>query len=159
MPDQIILFGLSAKELLLAGTWLVTMIGWIVTNRQANNRENRKDARAELEACCKMAAELLNKCRTYYAQEPIHQQEKCLAAEIGFELKRLIIRAERLESRYGSFDVIGACVELVDSVSGGDFESKTRKVRMPDSRKIRKIESDIHFLMNQLEDGFFNQFY
>lgn len=152
-PD-VILAGLTAKDLLIGGGWFFTIAGWFVSNSQANTRERRKEVRAETDACIKLLAELLVKARAYFCSSPSDPLAKPRAAEIRFELHRLITRIERLESKHAGFDVIGACGELMDSVSGDPFESAERTELSADSDLMLKIESDIHFLIDQLEDGF-----
>lgn len=152
-PD-VILAGLTAKDLLIAGGWLLIIIGWFVSNAQATSRETRKEVRAETDACINLLAELLTKARTYFCGTPADPLAKSRAAEIRFELHRLLTRIERLENKHGGFDVIGACGELMDSVSGDPFESAERTELSADSDLMLKIESDIHFLIDQLEDGF-----
>jgi hypothetical protein len=156
-PDLIVL-GLTAKDLWFAGGWFVTVVGWLVSNSQANRRERRKEARAEIDACIKLLTELVLKARTYFCTPVSDQQSKSKAAEIRFELQRLITRAERLEAKHAQFDLTGACGELMDAISGDPFESSAREALAVDADLLLKIESDTHVLISQLEDGFINAF-
>jgi len=156
-PDVIFL-GLTAKDLLIAGGWFFTIVGWLVSNAQANSREKRKEARAEIDACIKLLAELVVKSRIYFGAAASDPLSKSRASEIRFELQRLITRVERLEDKHAQFDVIGACGELMDAISGDPFESADREVFAVDSDLLLKIESDTHVLINQLEDGFVKAF-
>jgi len=113
--------------------------------------------RTEIDACCKMAAELLTKGRQYYTTPPTPTSSGT-EAEIRFDLQRLLTRVERIEKRCAAFDVTNAGVELMDSLTGGDFESVSRQQVPHNSDLISKIESDVHFLMDALEDGFGRQF-
>jgi hypothetical protein len=45
---DVLFLGLTAKDLLIAGGWFFTIIGWLVSNAQANSRERRKEVRAEI---------------------------------------------------------------------------------------------------------------
>lgn len=156
-PDAIFL-GLTAKDLLIAGGWFFTIVGWLVSNAQANSREKRKEARAEIDACIKLLAELVLKSRSYFGAPVTDPLAKSRAAEIRFELQRLITRVERLEGKHAEFDVTGACGELMDAVSGDPFESAGREALAADSDLLLKIESDTHLLIDQLEDGFVKAF-
>jgi hypothetical protein len=156
-PDVIFL-GLTAKDLLIAGGWFFTIVGWLVSNAQANSREKRKEVRAEVDACIKLLAELVLKTRFYFCVPATDPLSKSKAAEIRFELQRLITRVERLEGKHAQFDVTGACGELMDSISGDPFESADREVLAADSDLLLRIESDTHVLINQLEDGFVKAF-
>ena len=84
-PD-VILLGLTAKDLLIAGGWLLTIIGWLVSSSQANSRERRKEARAEIDACIKLLSELVIKTRIYYGAAASDLLSKSRASEIRFEL-------------------------------------------------------------------------
>ena len=156
-PDVIFL-GLTAKDLLIAGGWFLTIVGWLVSNAQANSREKRKEVRAEVDACIKLLAELVFKTRFYFGLPATDPLSKSKAAEIRFELQRLITRVERLEGKHAQFDVTGACGELMDAISGDPFESADREVLAADSDLLLRIESDTHVLINQLEDGFVKAF-
>lgn len=156
-PDVIFL-GLTAKDLLIAGGWFFTIVGWLVSNAQANSREKRKEVRAEIDACIKLLAELVLKTRCYFGVPATDPLSKSKAAEIRFELQWLIARVERMEGKHAQFDVIGACGELMDAISGDPFESADREVFAADSDLLLKIESDTYVLINQLEDGFVKVF-
>ncbi|PUE06863.1 hypothetical protein B9Z51_13105 [Limnohabitans sp. T6-5] len=155
---DVLFLGLTAKDLLIAGGWFFTIIGWLVSNAQANSRERRKEVRAEIDACIKLQADLVLKSRTYFGSPESDQLSKPRAAEIRFELQRLITRVERLEGKYPQFDVTGACGELMDAISGDPFESVDREALPADSDLLLKIESDTHVLIDQLEDGFVHAF-
>lgn len=156
-PDVIFL-GLTAKDLLIAGGWFFTIVGWLVSNSQANSREKRKEARAEIDACIKLLAELVLKSRAYFGAPASDTLSKSRAAEIRFELQRLIARVERLEGKHAQFDVTGACGELMDAITHDPFESADRVELAADSDLLMKIESDTHVLIDQLEDGFIKAF-
>jgi hypothetical protein len=156
-PDVIFL-GLTAKDLLIAGGWFFTIVGWLVSNNQANSREKRKEARAEIDACIKLLSELVAKSRIYYGAGASDPLSKSRASEIRFELQRLIARVERLESKHAQFDVTGACGELMDAISSDPFESADREILAADADLLLKIESDTHTLIDQLENGFIKAF-
>ncbi|MDO8440223.1 MAG: hypothetical protein Q7S97_03300 [Polaromonas sp.] len=156
--SDVIFLGLTAKDLLIAGGWFFTIVGWIVSNAQANSREKRKEARAEIDACIRLLADLVAKSRPYFGAPATDSLSKSRAAEIRFELQRLITRVERLEGKHAEFDVTGACGELMDAISGDPFESAGRETLAADSDLMLKIESDAHVLINQLEDGFVKAF-
>ena len=156
-PDALFL-GLTARDLLIAGGWFFTIVGWLVSNAQANSRERRKEARAEVDACIKLLAELVIKTRSYFGTVVTDPLSKSKAAEIRFELQRLITRVERLENKHPEFDVIGACGELLDAISDDPFESAAREIFGAESELMMKIESDTHVLINQMEDGFVKAF-
>jgi hypothetical protein len=138
--------------------WLLTVVGWLATHRLSYRREVRKERRAEVDALCKVTAELVAKSRAYYEKDASMDGSKRAAAEIKFDMQRLFLRVERLEGLHSCFDTEGARVELMDSLTGGEFESATRGAVTPDSEVIQRIESDAHFLLDRLEDGFHRAF-
>ena len=157
-PADMLFLGLTAKDVLIAGGWLLTILGWFVSNLQANRRERRKEARAEIDACIKLLTDLVQKARIYFCGSDDADKSKHTAAEIKFELQRVLMRVERLEKRYVIFDVFGACGELMDAITSDPFESAQRQLMAPDSDHMMKIESDAHVLISQMEEGFTNAF-
>jgi len=155
---NVLFLGLTAQDLLISGGWFLTIIGWLVSNSQANSRERRKEVRAEIDACIKLQSDLVLLSRTYFGSPESDQLSKSRAAEIRFEMQRLITRVERLEKKYPQFDVTGACGELMDAISGDPFESINRQALPADSDFLLKIESDTHVLIDQLESSFINVF-
>lgn len=146
------------KDLAVAMGWLVTMSGWFVSNGSANKREKRKEARTEIDACAKMAYEVLSLCREYLSSDPGADTCSLLAAKIRFELQRLFLRVERIEKKYPQFELCNAAGELLDSATGGDFDSSTRKPLELNDPVLLKIEADVHHLIDELEEGFSRAF-
>lgn len=144
----------TLKDLMIMGAWLLTIIGWGVTSSQASDRERRKETRTEVDACCTMIAKLLEKVKKYYLTDADDLANKSLGAEIKFDLKRLILRAERIELKHNKFRVIVACGDYLDSVTGEDFETKSRPLYSLDSDRIITIEMATHELMEKFERGF-----
>lgn len=149
---------LDAKDAVVVAGWFLTIVGWLVSSVTANKRERRKEARTEVDACAKMAHELLGFSRDYYTRPASDVAVAGLGAKIRFEVQRLVIRVERLEKKHAHFDVANSVSELYDAITGGDFDSKTREASNFDSDVLLKIESDVHFLIDQLEEGFFRAF-
>ncbi|WP_010465713.1 hypothetical protein [Acidovorax radicis] len=142
------------KDFLPFAPPLLTILGWSIVAKQAAQREVRKERRTEVDACCKMAAEILVKARTYYTKDPSDAESLKLEREIKFELYRLAQRVERLEKACPKFEVQGTWSELQDAATGGDFESATRPVRAHSDSVISNIEHWTHQLIDQLEAGF-----
>lgn len=134
--------------------WFVTVLGWFITSYQANQREVRKERRAEVDACCKMAADLLDKARKFYALPGDSAEAKVLAADIRFLLQRLLTRAERLQTLDSAFDVVSAGAALMESLTGADFDSISRPAWGPNEMRMQAIEADTHAAMDALEAGF-----
>lgn len=134
--------------------WSITAVGWLVTHSLTERREQRKERRTEVDACCKIAAEILTKARAYYAEVGASEKARLLAPEIRFEVQRVFKRVERLQTLCPSFEMEPALDALMDSVIGGDFDSIDRPAAVLGSSRLNEIEQACHLLMDSLEDGF-----
>jgi len=146
------------KDLLITVTWVLAAISWVVTNKQANRRELRKETRSEIDAISKAAAEVISKCRKYYSLPPSDPEDDVRSAEISFEVKRVLIRTERLSRRVGKNSAFvkakTACGDFFDAVTQDPFQSKNRGVLAPGSTELRLVEAGVHRLIDALEEGF-----
>lgn len=147
------------KDALVTVGWLIVAVGWLINNLQANNREKRKESRAEIEAICKAASEVIAKSRKYYSFLPSDEEDDVRTAEISFEVKRILIRTERLNRRVPHFTkAVFACGEFFDCVTSNPFASKNREKHGPGSQTLQGIETSVHNLIDQLEEGFSSAF-
>lgn len=147
----------SASQPVVIG--IISLIaGALISHWLSVRRELRKECRGEVDACCKMVAELLDKGRTYFALAGGDDEAQELSSEIVFELHRLTKRVERLKPRYRYFAIEQAIDAVGESLTGGDFDSKDRPKYGASSERVRAIEQDVHSLMDALEDGFSSSF-
>lgn len=137
---------------------ILTIVGWYVANSASANREIRKEKRAEVDACCKMLADILGKARAYYTKPAIDAEAIKVGRELVFDLHRVLQRIERLEKACPKFDASGTCGELHEAATGGDFESQSRQALPHNDPAIMKIEHWTHMTMDRLEDGFITTF-
>jgi len=157
--EKILWFFSTYKDVLITVGWLIAAVGWLVSNHQGNQREKRKETRSEVDAICKAAAELITKCRTYYASDPSDNEDDIRVAEIAFEVKRILIRTERLNRRVGKFKkAVYACGDFFDQVTQEPFASKGRPKLHVGSKIIQDIEASVHNLIDNLEEGFTEAF-
>lgn len=133
-------------------------VGGYLNHRLTLRRDIRKECRTEVDACCKMLADLLEKGRKYFKSEPNSDDAVKLAPEIRFEIYRLIKRVERLESRHAGFSTENAIDQLHEKLTGGDFDSANKPIIESNSMVFREIELSIHGLIDTLEDGFSKTF-
>ena len=133
---------------------ILTVIGWYVANTASAKREIRKEKRSEVDACCKMLADILSTARSYYTKAADDSDAIKGGRELVFDLHRVLQRIERLEHACPKFDVSGTCGELHEAATGGEFESKSRLALPHDASKILEIEYWTHNVMDRLEDGF-----
>lgn len=139
--------------------WVLTGVGWLVSSHQANGRESRKETRAEVDACCKIAAELLDKCRRHFGKPGSHADAVAESADISFMLGRLLIRMTRLRDQRAPFrHIMAAGSEMYERVSGGDFGSISRPQYAADSTRLIDIEGTTHRLIDTLESAFATEF-
>ncbi len=139
--------------------WILTGIGWGISSLQANARESRKETRSEVDACCKIAADLLEKSRRYYAKPGSDSACVAEAADISFTLRRLLTRMTRLRNQRRPFrHIMGAGGEMFDLISGGDFDSMNRPAYVANSPRLRDIEEAANRLIDTLESAFAHEF-
>ena len=134
---------------------ILTIVGWYVANSASAKREIRKEKRAEVDAVCKLLAEILSKARSYYTKAAHDAEALKIGRELVFDLHRVLQRVERLEVACPKFEVSGTCSELHEATTGGDFESTSRQPVSHSDPVIMNIEHWTHKTMDQLEEGFF----
>lgn len=137
---------------------ILTIVGWYVANSTSAKREIRKEKRAEVDACCKMLADILGKARFYYTKPASDPDAIKAGRELVFDLHRVLQRIERLEKACPKFEVSGTCGELHEAATGGDFESSSRQALAHNDPVITRIEHWTHMTMDRLEDGFLATF-
>lgn len=100
-----------------------------------------------------MAADILEKARTYYGRDP-DDKSAGEGADLSFTVMRLLKRLQRLERQHDAFKVTDAGGDLFEAVTGGDFESKSRTAKGPSDHQIKRIEEAVHRAIDDLESGF-----
>lgn len=159
MPSWVAGFFTEYKDALVTLSWVGGGISLVWTNQKANLREKRKETRTEVDGICKVAADVLAKCRKYYLDGPSAAEDTSRAAEIAFEVKRILIRTERLSRRNSSFlPAKKAAGEYFDSVTDTPFSSKDRGVFGPDSAVMQIVDAATHNLIDKLEECYSDEF-
>lgn len=157
--ECILSFFTKYKDALITVTWVVAALGWIVTNRQSNTREKRKETRAEVDVICKAAAEILVACRAYYGDDPASETDDTRSAQIAFDVKRVLSRTQRLSRKLKQFEVaLPASDEFFEAVTQEPFQSKSRPQYGPRSDVLTRVEGAVHNLIDKLEEGFTKAF-
>lgn len=153
--NGIVSFFVVYKDPLVAVSWAIAGIGWLVSNRQGNNREKRKEARSEVENISKRAEDIVARCRKYYGAAATDPEDTGRSSEIAFEMQRLLSRVQRLRVGKPAFSAaVYASGEFFDLVTGGEFQSKARARFGADSELICEIEAGAFDLIDKLETGF-----
>ena len=106
-------------------TWLLTALGWLTTNRHANEREARKEYRSALDSLEADVDRLLSAYLTYLTKDAATENEQARIL-IYSEINRLQRHVDSLEADIGK-DLSGKFSLLYEAITGGDFESKARK--------------------------------
>ena len=137
--------------------WGLTGFGWMLVSYQANKRDVRKEKRTEVDACCEMAAELLVKARLFYSKAA-SATESGETADLRFSVHRLLKRLQRLQRQHSRFSLKTPGSELLEAITGDDFESKSRVALAPNHPRLGKMEESVHFVIDALESGFEAEF-
>lgn len=133
---------------------VISILGWGVTHVLSARREVRKERRVEVDSICKIVSELLAMSQIYYAESESSVKSRLLASEIRFEIQRICKRVERLQKRCPEFAMDAALDNLMESITGGDFDSAKRAALELGSSILVDIENACHFAIDSLEDGF-----
>ena len=107
-------------------TWLITVLGWIVNNHHANTREARKEYRSSLNNLETDVDRLLNSYLIYLTENAATENEQARIS-IYSDLNRLERHVEFLKADVG-LELMDKFVDLYEAITGGDFESKSRKL-------------------------------
>lgn len=145
------------KDVAIVGSWALTAIGWFLNARTSNQRELRKEVRKEIDDCIKAAYDLLQLTKDYY-YDPERTHDAGRTSQIRFDLQRLLTRIERLSGRCKKITGTYQLGELMDRLTGDDFDTVTRRVLVPRDERVRAMEQSVHALIDKLEDGFLQQF-
>lgn len=133
-------------------TWIIVVCGWIFTHSSNNTRERRKELRAELEGIRKNLDELVELAQVFYTSAPDDDSEK-RTHEIVIKQNRLLMRMERLPHFDSSLKVSGL-TDLMDALTGGEFESNTRVALNHSDARLFKIAAKAEIVFNHLEMEF-----
>lgn len=148
-------FFATYKDLLITGSWVIAATGWLISNRQANNRERRKETRSEVESIAKATVEIVALSRKYYEGKATDPEDTGRGVAISFEMCRLLRRVQKLGDRWAKIaPAIAFSGEFYEAVTGRDFQSKGRKPVAADSEEIQRIEELAYALIEIIESGF-----
>lgn len=102
--------------------WVLIVIGWGVHNLYANNRETRKEIRAEIDRLNDEVGNLLKSSHIYYCSDKKCDQ-KIAESEILSSFNKLDGIIERLEIIDPEIKLQKKLDDLYEAVTGGDFGS------------------------------------
>jgi hypothetical protein len=105
--------------------WLFITLGWLLSNRQANEREARKEYRAAVNSLESCIGRLLDAYRSYLTEIAATKNEQA-RLQVHSELGRLRRLVESL-SRDAGHSLSENFAQMFEAITGGAFESRTRK--------------------------------
>lgn len=134
---------------------ILVFAGWIVTNRQNNKRETRKEGRSACDAAKKCALEISSIGRSYLCT-----RKNELAFEIKSELDLLEIELSRIPY-FGvghNSTLMKKYIDFSDSLTGYDFEQKDAPLLAPTDARVQSIIRKRNLLLHEVERQFKLQF-
>lgn len=136
-------------------TWILVIVGWVVVNRQHNQRETRKELRAQLDKVRDTVFKIEGLSETYHTDESPSgsdaKQIKILIQRVGAAIDRLML----LESREAQKRIIA----LRQAITLHNFDTRVHKAQGQSSEIIANINSSVDALLNDLESKFQTRFF
>lgn len=126
------------------------VIGWFVSNSQANRREDRKEGRALIDEAKTLVVEICDNAVKYRCD---------LQSELATSIKSSLDLLEVELSRTPHFAIKGgplmaALVDLQEATTGGDFETSSRKAHLPQSSEVAAVYRARNTMLAELERQF-----
>lgn len=135
------------------GAWVIAFAGWFVVSRGNDKREKRKEIRAALTAARELVGQIEALATEYYTAEAGPD-----AVATGFKVKRSLKRlAADLSSIKRAHPKLALEAELVwfrQIVTGGDFDSASRPLRLTGDILFVEISDKASALISAIEDRF-----
>lgn len=136
----------GAPNLLGWAPLLLTLVGWFIVNQQANKRETRKEKRSAADRCKKLTHDVATMGVEYWTGE-----SESNAWRIRASLEELELELTQFPLYRNQSPLIARFNRLVDAITGGKFETKSRtavdlndsivtSIRQSRTELIREIE-------------------
>ncbi|WP_212745118.1 hypothetical protein [Hydrogenophaga sp. 2FB] len=127
----------------------LTVLGWYLVNKQSNAREVRKEMRSASDRCKALARESVLLGMQYWAGA-----EGVEAWQVKVVLDELDIELCRFPERQGRMELLEKHADLLDAITGDDFESSTPKARSSEDPVMRKMSKARQRLLVEIEHQF-----
>lgn len=131
----------------------LTVLGWHLVNRQSNAREVRKEMRAASDRCKALTRESVDLGIQYWTASSNIQAWKVKAA-----LEELDVEISRFPEGRGRQELFEKHADLMDVITGADFESPSRRVCSPDDPVVRAMTRSRQRLLVEIESQFEKHF-
>lgn len=128
--------------------WVLIVVGWIIVNHQNNLRETRKEARAMADNAKKSTIEISSSAIKYLTTVD------ATGLELKSSLELLEIELERFPQFSIDSPLMNSFTSFAETITGGDFESKSRTVRTTDSPQINAVFRSRNELLAEIEQQF-----
>lgn len=132
--------------------WIVTAMGWLVANFQANKREKRKELRAEIDRVILTVHGLLEAARQYYTKAGDDREDARL--RIHTLINRASGQIELLDRHQDDPKVQSRFVSLYEAITNGDFESKDLKPAPLSGERYTRIAFAAENLVSKIEEWY-----
>ena len=125
----------------------VVVLGWFVSNHQANAREDRKEARSLVDGAKKLVSQVAEDSLAYLCHG-----EANLAVRITSTLETLEVELQRVPSfTIPASRLMAALVAFQDATTGGDFETAHPVKRTLQSAEVAAVLRTRNALHAELE--------
>ncbi|MBD8654729.1 hypothetical protein IFT68_03695 [Oxalobacteraceae sp. CFBP 13730] len=158
-------FGDFIKDYGPTVAWGIAIFGWAITNRQANNREKRKEFRAEIASIEDVLQTLIEKLESYFRMKLRDDEARKIELEVVMAFHSLDLMHERLEKRQADgelglyTDVIRRYrEELYDLATGSYFETEERIPSDQVHPRLQSLNAKVHLLVEALHSLFLAKF-
>lgn len=128
---------------------LLTLAGWFLVNHQNNTRERRKDARSAADRCKTLAresAQLAIKYWEAHADAPVWQLKAAL--------EELEVEVRRFPTNKGRTELNEKYADLVEVITGDDFDTPTRQPKMTGNAMVMNIARTRQAFLHEVEAQF-----
>lgn len=133
---------------------ILVILGWIVVNRQNNQRETRKETRSSLQDFYKALDELENAAISFHTHDQWSPEK---AQTIRTTTERTLRRARMIADTLG-ITLINECKEMRQAITLDNFDKSTHQPQQRDSEIILRIEDGRDRLFLELEKAFSAKF-
>ncbi len=136
----------------------LTIVGWWVVSVQNDRRERRKEIRELIKQVEQRVESIVATTTEYYALDG--KDPKCaeLSAKIRYNISALDPLRKRIKSAGLECDVVGEIVIFKQSVTGGQFESPSRKKLPGGNANVSESATAGFDLVDKFEKSYFANF-
>jgi hypothetical protein len=128
---------------------LLTLAGWFLVNHQNNSRERRKDARSAADRCKTLARESAQLAIKYWEAKADDSVWQLKAA-----LEELEVEIRRFPAEKGRNELNEKYTDLVEVITGDDFDTATRQPKLADDAITKNIARTRQAFLHEVEAQF-----